>query len=76
MRWILLIVAAVQSSLMAGCMMPSAHVAVAPQADLSALKTVAVWRFRDGGRISNSGDVATRAVESVLIKQGLSVGRV
>jgi len=56
-----------------GCMMPASHVAVSPSANLKSLKSFAVWKFRDGGRVSNSGDIATRAVESALMMKGFRI---
>ena len=53
-----------------GCIMPAVKVAKSPVYDASTLGTVAVWRFRDGGKIENSGDIATRAVENALMMNG------
>jgi len=52
-----------------GCIMPTSDVIVSPTADLKNIKKVAVWRFRDGGQIANSGDIATSAIESALMKR-------
>lgn len=57
-------------AILGGCMLPAAHVIISPHAQLSEIKTVAVWRFRDGGSIANSGDIATTAVESTFMGKG------
>jgi len=51
------------------CMMPTSDVVVSPTAGLKNIKKVAVWRFRDGGQIANSGDIATSAIESSLMER-------
>jgi len=56
-----------------GCMMPASNVAVSPSANFSLLKSFAVWKFRDGGQVSNSGDIATRAIESALMMKGFRI---
>jgi hypothetical protein len=50
--------------LQVGCIMPASNVAVSPYAKLSSIKTIAVWKFEDGGQVANSGNIATRAIES------------
>lgn len=50
--------------------MPTSDVIVSPTANISAIKKIAVWRFRDGGNIANSGDLATTAIESALMERG------
>ncbi len=52
------------SFLLSDCIMPTSDVVMSPTTDFSSIKKIAVWRFRDGGKIANSGDVATTAIES------------
>ena len=52
------------------CIMPTSDVVMSPTANISAIKRVAVWRFRDGGSIANSGDIATTAIESAFMERG------
>lgn len=59
--------------LLSGCITPSSHVVISPLVDFSSVKTIAVWKFRDGGRVPNSGDIATRAIESALMMKGFRV---
>jgi hypothetical protein len=54
-------------------MMPASNVAISPTANLSSLKLFVVWKFTDGGRVSNSGDIATRAVESALMMKNFRI---
>ena len=56
--------------ILSSCMLPAAHVTISPHVQLSAIKTVAVWKFRDGGSIANSGDIATTAIESAFMEKG------
>lgn len=57
--------------LVSGCApLPTSNVVTAPGADLSALKTVAVWQFADGGKVQNSGAIASRAFEGALLQTG------
>ncbi len=56
-----------------GCIMPASHVAISPSVNLSSLKTLVVWKFRDGGQVSNSGDIAARAIESALMIKGFKI---
>lgn len=56
--------------LIPACIMPSANVVTSPDADLSSVKTVVVWQFQDGGRVANTGAIATRALEAALLKRG------
>ena len=51
------------------CIMPTSDVVVSPTTDLKNIKKIAVWRFRDGGQIANSGDIATSAIESTLMER-------
>jgi len=60
-------------SLFNSCIIPTSDVIVASSADMSAIKKIAVWRFRDGGTIANSGDVATTAIESALMRRRYSL---
>lgn len=55
---------------LSGCTLPFSHVVISPLADISSLERIAVWKFRDGGTVANSGDIATRAIESALMKKG------
>ncbi len=48
----------------------TSHLIISPYAQLSAIKTVVVWKFRDGGRVANSLDIATTAIESAFIEKG------
>jgi len=68
LKWSILIL--FLSAFLCGCLSPASHVVVSPSADLSSLKKVAAWRFRDGGRVENSGDITTRAIESALMAKG------
>jgi hypothetical protein len=58
---------------LSGCIMPASNVAVSATVDVTTLKTFAVWKFRDGGKVANSGDIATRAVESSLMMKGFRI---
>jgi len=53
-----------------GCIMPTTDIAISPSYNKSKILSISIWRFRDGGRISNSGDIATRAIESAFIREG------
>jgi len=55
------------------CIMPTSDVVVSPTADFSAIIRVAVWRFRDGGKIANSGDISTTAIESAFMERRFGV---
>ncbi|MCP2520180.1 hypothetical protein NLD30_07020 [SCandidatus Aminicenantes bacterium Aminicenantia_JdfR_composite] len=55
------------------CIIPTSNVVISPTANLAAIKKIAVWKFRDGGRIQNSGDIATTAIESALIERGYRI---
>lgn len=57
--------------ILSGCILPAAHVTISPHVQLSSIKTVAVWKFKDGGSVANSGDIATTAVENAFIEKGL-----
>ena len=59
--------------LLYGCIMPASNLTVSPSTNISSIKNVAVWKFRDGGRVINSGDVATRAIESAFMKKGFKL---
>lgn len=59
--------------LLSDCIMPTSDVVVSPTANMSEIKKIVVWRFRDGGKISNSGDIATTAVENALLERGYSI---
>lgn len=53
---------------LSGCgILPASYVVVSPSANIPSLQTIAVWRFRDGGKVANSGDIATRAIESAFM---------
>lgn len=56
-----------------GCITPASHVAISPTANLLSLKSFAIWKFKDGGQVSNSGDIATRAIESALMMKGFRI---
>lgn len=73
MRKILIIVLLFEFLCLTGCIMPTSDVVVSPTANVSAIKRIAVWRFRDGGRIANSGDIATTAIESALMQRSYSL---
>lgn len=55
------------------CIMPTSNVSISPSANLKSIKSVAIWRFRDGGKIQNSGDIATRAIESAFMQAGYRI---
>ncbi len=57
-------------AILGGCVMPASNVTISPHAELSTIKTVAVWKFRDGGSVANSGDIATTAVEGAFMEKG------
>ena len=73
MRKILIILSFFLSFLLVSCIMPTSDVILSPNANISAIKKIAVWRFQDGGSIANSGDIATTAIESALMERGLSL---
>lgn len=73
MRKILIMILLFEFLCLTNCIMPTSDVIVSPTADISVIKRVAVWRFRDGGSIANSGDIATTAIESAFMKRGCSL---
>lgn len=58
------------AAIVAGCIMPTSNVVTSPEASMSQVKTVAVWQFQDGGKVSNSGAIATRSLEGALMTKG------
>lgn len=61
---------ALTASLLPGCIMPASNVVTAPDAALGTVTTVVVWQFQDGGKVSNTGAIATRALEGALMGKG------
>jgi len=70
---ILLLILLLNSLSLISCIMPTSDVVMSPTANISGIKKVAVWRFRDGGNIANSGDIATTAIESAFMERGYSL---
>jgi len=73
MRKLLILAALLKLVLLFGCIMPTSDVVVSPTFNLSSINKIAVWRFRDGGKIANSGDIATTAIESALMEKGFAL---
>lgn len=59
--------------ILSSCITPTSDVVVSPAMKSSQIKKIAVWRFRDGGEIANSGDIATSSIESALMEKGFGV---
>jgi hypothetical protein len=59
--------------ILSSCIMPTSDVVVSPAMKSSQIKKIAVWRFRDGGKIANSGDIATSSIESALMEKGFGL---
>lgn len=73
MRKILNVILFLEFLFLNNCIMPTSDVVVSPAAHLSSIKKIAVWRFRDGGKIANSGDIATTAIESAFMERGFGL---
>ena len=73
MRKLLILAALLNLVLLFSCIMPTSDVVVSPTVNLSSINKIAVWRFRDGGKIANSGDIATTAIESALMEKGFAL---
>jgi hypothetical protein len=53
-----------------GCLMPASEIVISPYAQLSKIKTIVIWKFRDAEDFENSGDIATIAIANALMEQG------
>lgn len=56
--------------MISGCITNTSLVSVSPYTDLKTIKTIIVWPFIDGGKIDNSGSIATRGFEQGFMTKG------
>ena len=67
------LIVALSAILIIGCIMPTTNIAVAPGTDLRSIRQICVYKFQDGGHVAHSGDIATRALEAELMRQGFKL---
>jgi hypothetical protein len=73
MKKLLILIITIVVFLCIGCIMPTSNVAVSSGDAVKSIKKIAIWQFQDGGSVSNSGSIATRALESALMLKGFKI---
>ena len=73
MRKLLILIVTTMVFLCISCIMPTSNVAVSSGDAVKSIKKIAIWQFQDGGSVSNSGSIATRALESSLMQNGFKI---